>query len=162
MRLCVLYFDFLRKMDNDPKLQLPIRKLLVSPRREIKSLKESLCKIIHKMPFAKFRIQMDGLRIWRKTREKTDEEFKKFIYDALQASKTYDYQIEFPGDFLEANPYATIHETGLDNEDLVVIEYQEPSKNFVFFNDNIKVMVRCDFCRVLGNWEIKCICNNVI
>lgn len=86
--------------------------------------------------------------------------FTKF-QTIVSASSSYDYQIPFPGIFLNPEPDTKIEDLDITEQDYIFLEVRLDGKAFTLVGDNVPLVVRCEGCLKYLEITSSCACNKV-
>jgi len=108
-----------------------------------------------------YSITETNIRLWKVDPDMTLQEFFRTVKEVTEASRTYDYQIEFKGNFLEKEKEVKLADAQIAADDYVVLEVKEPGKGWNFHGDGAPILSKCEFCNKFGELTVQCSCKKV-
>lgn len=108
-----------------------------------------------------FNISEETTRLWKLDPTKTFKEFFDEVAKICQNSRTYDYQISFPGTYLEKDKTIPLEEAQIADNDYVILEAQEYQKGWNFYGDGAPILAKCENCNKYGELTVQCACKKV-
>lgn len=108
-----------------------------------------------------FTVTEDVLRLWKLDPALTLSAFFQNVKKACNAHRSYDYSIEFQGNFLEKDMEVKLEEAQIAQDDYVILEARESNKGWNFYGDGTPVLAKCDFCNKYGELPVQCACKQV-
>jgi len=108
-----------------------------------------------------YSITETNIRLWKVDPDMTLQAFFRNVKEVTEASRTYDYQIEFKGNFLEKEKEVKLADAQIAADDYVVLEVKEPGKGWNFHGDGAPILSKCEFCNKFGELPVQCSCKKV-
>ena len=103
----------------------------------------------------------ENIRLWKLDPNTNFKDFFEAVAKTCQNSRTYDYQIQFPGTFLEKDKTIKIEEAEIASNDFVILEGQEYQKGWNFYGDGAPILAKCENCNKYGELSVQCLCKKV-
>lgn len=103
----------------------------------------------------------DNLRLWKLDPTLTLQDFFKEVKEICENSRTYDYQIEFKGVYLEKDKTIKLEEAQIAANDYLFIEAKETNKGWNLYGDSAPILAKCEFCNTYGELPVQCACKKV-
>ena len=76
-------------------------------------------------------------------------------------SRTYDYKIEFKGQYLEKEKDIKVEDAQIAENDFLFIECREQNKGWNFNGDGAPILAKCEYCNKYGELPVQCSCKKV-
>jgi len=108
-----------------------------------------------------YSITETNIRLWKVDPDMTLPAFFRDVREVTEASRTYDYQIELKGNFLEKDKEVKLADAQIAADDYVVLEVKEPGKGWNFYGDGAPILSKCEFCNKFGELPVQCSCKKV-
>ena len=142
------------EMDKRQRHELIVDKLQCSSQTPIGEVKETLLKIINKKDFG-----MENLRLWKISSEL--DQFFKETQKICNDTRSVDYEIPVKGIFLEKKLEVKLEDFAFSDNDILMVEVRENSKNWNFVQEGIPSMKKCGFCSKFTDNVLWCACEKV-
>lgn len=142
------------EMDKRQRHELIVDKLQCSSQTPIGEFKETLLKIINKKEYG-----MENLRLWKISTEL--DQFFKETQKICNETRSFDYEIPVKGIFLEKKLEVKLEDFAFSDNDILLIEVRENSKNWNFVQEGIPSMKKCGFCSKFTDNVLWCACEKV-
>ena len=163
--MIVLNSEILKGVDLKRVTKLETRLLQISPKENIRDLKNFLVEVIESyLPYDnynKFGRNSEFLRVWKLDSDVNSEEFHNYLHEICHKTNSYDYRIEMKGTFLEKDEELKIEDLGLGEKDIMVVEARTEGKGWHLIQSGVPGLEKCEYCSRYGVLKCSCSCKKV-
>ena len=152
----------MKLLENNKNKALAMKKFQIPLEQTIRSFKIQLAKIFNKQAVFKYNIDSSSIRLWGPDNKfATLNDFRDYLHQCCEKSRTYDYKIDYNGKLLDRVPSNYLEEINPDLKEPFIIEINEPGKSWTFYNDFVKACKKCAHCAKIDFLDYDCLCGKV-
>jgi len=164
---------FLRSIDHDRARDFKVYLFQAPSSRSIKDIRSDFIDICNSdvgkkwfegsstIYYSYTIVTEDTLRFWKLDPEQSLDEFFKYIKAQCKKSTSYEYRIEFKGNYLLKDLELPLAEAEIADNDHIFIEVREQGKGWNFIGDGAPSIDKCEFCNKYQELPIQCPCKKV-
>lgn len=101
------------------------------------------------------------LRLWKLDSNQSLKDFLNYAKEVMKKSPSFNFYINFKGQYLEKDPNITIEDAQITDDDYIFLECRRHSWGWHLNGDGAPYLNKCDGCKQLRELLLNCPCNTV-